>query len=131
MAFADSSDIVISWSGAPLTAVEDCNGIQIEMASGETLPYGADLRKKRVTGIRIPDDVTFKVPFDDAGGSDFTILNAAFKAKTEVAFKVAIGATVYRQLSMTPTKCNPIITGGETTMCEVTLANTGATLTEV
>lgn len=131
MAFADSSDIVLSWSGAPLTAVEECNGIQIEMASGEALPFGADLRKKRVTGIRIPDDVTFKIPFDDTAGTDFTILNAAFKAKTEAAFKVAIGATVYRQLSMTPVKCNPVLAGGETTMVEVTLVNTGTALTEV
>jgi hypothetical protein len=131
MAFADSSDVIFSWAGSPLTAVEDCNGIQIELASGESLPYGADLRKKRVTGIRIADDVTFKVPFDDAGGSDFTILNAAHKAKTEAAFKGAIGATVYRQLNMTCTKCNPIPAGGETVMAEITLVNTGTALTEV
>lgn len=131
MAFAGSNDIVLSWAGAPLTAVEDCNGISWELASGESLPFGATLRKKRVIGVLIPEDVTFKVPFDDAAGSDFTILNAAFKAKTEAAFKVAIGATVYRQLDMTVTKLNPVLAGGEVTMIEGTLVNTGATMTEV
>jgi len=131
MALADSSDIVISWNAAPLTTVEECNGIQLEMASGDSLPFGADLKRKRVTGVRIPDDVTFKVPFDDGAGTDFTILNAAFKAGTAAAFKVAIGATVHRTLTMTPTKCNPIPAGGETTMVEITLVNTGTALTEV
>lgn len=131
MALAGSNDITISWAGSPLTAVEECSGIQYELANGDALPFGSSLQRKRVIGVRIPDNVTLSIPFDDAAGSDFTILNTAFKARTEAAFKVTIGSTVSREISMTAIKCNPVLAGGEVTMVEVELAPTGSTLTEV
>lgn len=130
MALIDGSDVVISWNGAELTAVEDCNGINLEYATREFLPYHADLKHKKVTGIQIADDVTFKVPMNDAGGSDYVILETARRAKTEAAFKVQYGATYYRQLTMAITKINPVPGGGDFVMAEVTLVNTGTAVTE-
>ena len=130
MALVDSSDIEVSWEAAPLTAVEDCNGINVELATGERLPYGADLKYKNVTGIRISDDVTFKVPLDDTAGSDFVILAGVHKAKSVGTLKVKYGSTYYRSLEMVCTRCNPIPVGGEVVMVEITLVNNTATLTE-
>lgn len=125
-----SDQVAISWNGSALTAVEDCSGINIELATGELLPFGASLKRKAVTGVKIADDVTLKVPMDDTGGSDFVILAAAHKAKTAAALKVQYGATYYRQLTMVPIACNPIPAGGDVQMVEVKLANTGTAVTE-
>ena len=130
MALIDSSTVVISWAGAELTDVEDCNGINLEYGTKEMLPYHATLKKKAVTGIQIADDVTFKVPMNDTGGSSYAILEAARRAKTEAAFKVAYGATYYRQLNMTCIKLNPVPGGGDVVMVEVTLVNTGTAVTQ-
>lgn len=125
-----SDDLVISWNAAALTAVEDFSGISWELATGDLCPFGSDMKRKAVTGIFVADDVTLKVPMNDTAGSDFMVLNAAAKAKTECALKAAYGATYYRQLSMTITKANPVPAGGEITMVEFTLVNSGATRTE-
>jgi hypothetical protein len=130
MPILGSDQVEISWEAAELTAIEECNGIVLELASGELCPFGANLKRKAVVGVQIADDVTFKVPMNDTAGSDFVIMDAAYKAKTEGTFKVMYGATYYRSLEMTATKCNPIPSGGEITMVEVTLVNTGDTLTE-
>lgn len=130
MALIDSSDVTISWNSAPLTEVDECNGIQIERSTSDSVPFGADVRKKRVSGFFISEDVTLKVPLDDTAGTDFMLLWADYKANTERTFEVSLGASVSRSLSMTIIKANPILVGGEITFYEFTLANTGGTLTE-
>jgi hypothetical protein len=130
MAVIDSSDVVLKYNSSALTAVEDCNGIQLEWATSDSLPFGADLKRKRVVGVLIPGDVTGKVPLDDTGGSDYMLLHADCVAKTARTFEVECGATISRQLTMTCIKCDPILAGGDVTMAEFTLVNTGATLTE-
>jgi hypothetical protein len=129
-----SDAAAIKWNAGELTAVEECSGIMWELENGEYLPYGSDLRRKRITGVYVADDVTLRVPFNTTAGSDYLLLNADYKAKTERAFRVEYDAagTFYRQLNMTITKCNPIISNasGEVTMVEVTLVNTGTTKSE-
>jgi len=134
MALVASNDAAIKWNAAELTAVEECGGIQWELESGEYLPFGSDMRRKRVTGVYVAEDVTLRVPMNTTAGSDYMLLNADYKAKTERAFKVEYdsGGTVYRQLNMTIVKANPILSNssGEVTMVEFTLVNTGATKSE-
>ena len=129
-----SNDNAIKWNGAELTAVEDCDGIKWELESGEFLPYGSDLRRKRITGVTVADDVTLRVPMKHTAGSDYMLLNADYKAKTARALRVDYDAagTYYRQLTMTIVSCNPIIStaSGEVTMVEVKMVNTGSSITE-
>lgn len=134
MPLVASHETTIKWNGAALTAVEDCDGIKWELESGEFLPYGADLRRKRVTGVYVPEDVTLRVPMNTTAGSDYVVLNADYKAKTERAFRVEYntGGSFYRQLNMTIVKANPIIStaSGEVTMVEFVLVCTGSTKSE-
>lgn len=129
-----SDDNAIKWNAAELTEVEECDGIKWELESGEYLPFGSDLRRKRITGVSIADDVTLRVPMNHTAGSDYMLLNADYKAKTARAFRVDYdsAATYYRQLTMTIVSCNPILSNasGEVTMVEVKMVNTGSTITE-
>jgi len=132
MPLLGSVDAAILWNAAELTAVEECPGIAWELETGELLPIGGDLRRKAVTGVYVADDVSIKVPMDSTAGSDYMLLNADYKAKTARALRVNYdgAAAIYRSLTMTITKANPVIVNGQITMVEFTLVNTGTTKTE-
>ena len=129
-----SDDNAIKWNGAELTEVEECDGIKWELESGEFLPFGSDLRRKRVTGVYVAEDVTLRVPMNHTAGSDYMLLNADYKAKTERALRVDYDSagTYYRELDMTIVSCNPIVStqSGEVTMVEVKMVNTGSAIAE-